>query len=70
MKKTVVLLAGLAALALLSMAIFGAGRSDVADAACRGDKAAVADIDSAEGRRERAAAGWRDGAALGCVSRR
>ncbi len=40
-KKTVVLLAGLAALALLSMAIFGAGRSDVADAAARGDKAAV-----------------------------
>ena len=26
---------------LLSMAIFGAGRSDVADAAMRGDKAAV-----------------------------
>jgi len=41
MKKILVLIILLASLAVLSVASFGAVRSDVADAAMKGDKAAV-----------------------------
>jgi ankyrin repeat protein len=40
-KKSLLLLVGIATLAWMSISILGAGRSDVADAAARGDKAAV-----------------------------
>ena len=41
MKKLLILVAGLTSIALMSIVIFGAGRSDVADAAMKGDKTAV-----------------------------
>ena len=46
-----------------------ASKSEVADAAARGDVAAVRALVRTEGRRERTAGGWRDGPALGGVSR-
>src|SRR5881396_1509573 len=41
MKRILVLVIGIATLALTSIVLSGAGRSDVADAAMKGDKAAV-----------------------------